>query len=140
LPTQNGHKYTGLAIGVAIGASIVFYLLYHFLFSFIVGAYASYDETFASGLGAFVLVVLGSNILAFSSGASVARKAFPKASVVGIFYGLATLLFALAAVAVLRELARSDGSWIVATVNVAIIAVTIFAVRVVLLSGTQKDG
>ena len=127
-------KHTGWAISVALAAAIFFYVLYRMLFTFVIGAYASYDPSFATGFGALVLLVFGSNVLSFLSGAIVARRAFPQASAVGLFYGLATLLVFLGVAAVVREMIRPDGSLIVASVNVAVIAITIFAVRVYLLS------
>jgi len=131
--TQQGQKHTGLAFGVAVGASAFFYLVYQSLFTFIIDVYASYDPSFATGFGALFLV-LGSNVLAFLSGVVVARRAFPRANAAGLFYGLATLLVVLGAVSVLRELGRPDGTWVVALINTVTIAITIFAIRTLLLS------
>ena len=130
---QQGQKHTGWAICVAVGAAALFYVVYQFLFALIIDVYASYDPSFATGFGA-LLFVLGSNVLAFLSGAIVARKAFPRANVAGLFYGLATLLVVLGVLAVSRELGRADGTWVIALINAVIIAVTIFAVRILLLS------
>ena len=134
LPIERSGKHTGWAIAVALVAAVFFYVGYRLLFTFIIGTYASYDSSFGAGFGALVLLVFGSNVLAFLSGAVVARKAFPSANVIGLFYGLATLLVALGAVAVLREIGGPDGNWVVAAVNVIVIAMTIFAVRVYLFS------
>lgn len=131
--TQQGQKHTGLAIAVAVAAAVFFYIVYQSLFTFIIKVYASYDASFGTGFGT-LLFVLGSNVLAFLSGTVVARRAFPKANAAGLFYGIATLLVVLGAVSVLGELARPDGTWVVALINAAIIAITIFAVRMLLLS------
>jgi hypothetical protein len=130
---QQRPKHTGLAIGVAVTAAVFFYVAYQFLFTFIIKVYASYDASFATGFGA-LLLVLGSNVLAFLSGAVVARRAFPKANAAALFYGIATLLVVLGTVSVLGELARPDAAWVVALINAAAIAITIFAVRMLLLS------
>ena len=132
--TQQHGKNTGWAIIVAVIAAFFFYIAYWLLFTFVVGVYAAYDQSFSTSLGALVLVVFGSNVLAFASGAIVARKAFPRANPTGLFYGLATLLIALAAIMLLRELARPDWSWVVIAINVAVAAITIFVVRAFLLS------
>jgi len=129
---QRSGKHTGWAIAIAILAAVFFYVVYHLLFTFIIGAYASYDPSFATGFGALILLVFGSNVLAFLSGAVVARKAFPKANAIGLFYGLATLLVTLGAIAALREAGRPDGNWMIAAVNIIVIGITILAVRVYL--------
>src|SRR6266851_5343748 len=98
----NAGTHTGWAIAFSVVAAIFFYVIYQFLFALIIDAYASYDPSFATGLGALVLFVFGSNVLAFLSGAVVARKAFPKANTIGLFYGLATLLVAFAVLSVFR--------------------------------------
>jgi hypothetical protein len=129
----NGGKHTGWAIAVAVAAAAFFYGIYWLLFAFIIGAYASYDPSFATGFGALVLLGFGPNVLGLLSGATVARKAFPQANAAGLFYGFATLLVALTVLAVLREFGRPEGTWAVVAVNLVITAITIFAVRVLLL-------
>jgi hypothetical protein len=131
---QQDGKHTGWAIGLALAVTVLFYFVYRLLFGFVISAYASYDSSFASGLGALAFMGFGSNVLAFLSGVAVSRKVFPRASSVGLFYGIATLLVAFTALAVLTELGRSDGYWVVALINIAISAVTIVAVRLLLSS------
>jgi hypothetical protein len=127
-------KHTGWAIGLALAATAFFYIVYRLLFGFVISAYASYDPSFASGLGALAFMGFGSNVLAFLSGVVVSRRVFPRASIIGLFYGLATLLVVVTALAVLVELGRSDGHWIVALINIAISATTILAIRLLLFS------
>jgi hypothetical protein len=99
----------------------------------IIDGYGSYDPSFSTGFGALFLV-LGSNVFAFLSGVVFARMTFPRANAAGLFYGLATLLVVLGAVSVLRELGRPDGTWVVVLINTVTIAITIFAIRMLLLS------
>lgn len=130
---EQGGKRTGWAIAVALVATVFFYIVYGLLFEFIVQAYASYDPSFATGVGALVLLVFGSHVLAFVSGATLAHRVFPQASATGLFCGLTTLLVFFAAMSVMREAVQADGSWIAAAVNVTVVAITIFALRLLLL-------
>jgi hypothetical protein len=132
-PIQQGGKNTGWAIGVAVGAAVFFYIVYQLLFRFVIGAFASYDPSFATGFGALTLLVFGSNVLAFLSGAVVSRRIFPKSNTAGLFYGLATLLVTLTVLSVLLEMVRPDGTWLAAIITVVVNAITILAVRVFLL-------
>ena len=126
---------TGWATFVAILFAFAFYLLYRILFTFVIAAYANYDPSFATGIGALVLLTFGTNALGFLSGAAVARKIFPRANAHSMYYGLATFLVVLTAISVLAEMARYDGTWFVALVNVVVTIVTIFVLKLFLASG-----
>ncbi len=132
-PEQDAPQHTGWAILTAIALSLVFYALYRMLFTFVVGIYASYDPRFASGLGALVLVVFGSNILGFLSGTVVARRLFTRASGIGLFYGLATALVIICLISILTEMGRYDWSLVAVAVNLLITGISIMVVKITLL-------
>lgn len=127
------NRHTGWAILFALIGSIIFYVIYRILFTFVIAAYASYDSGFGSGLGALVFLVFGSTALGCMSGAVIARKLFPRANSIGLFYGLSSLLVVSGVLSVFVELSRYDYSWPVIAINVAVIAVSIFLVRFVLI-------
>lgn len=127
------HRHTGWAILFALIGSIIFYVIYRILFTFVIAAYASYDPRFGSGLGALVLLVFGSTALGCLSGTVVAQKLFPRASSIGLFYGLSSLLVVSGVLSTFVELNRYDYSWMVIAINIAVIAVSIFLVRFVLI-------
>ena len=131
--TSTESKYTGWAIALALIATIFFYLIYQFLFLLIVYSYASYDRSFATGLGALLLLVIGSNVLASMSSMIVTHKVFPKADRAGLFYGVATTLALLTCFGVAKELNQEDGNWVPMVVQIITLVLSVLAMRVVLL-------
>lgn len=113
-------RNTGLAIVISVVATIVFYVLYKLMFTLFVSFYASYDPSFSSGLGALILIVFGSNVLAFVSGAAVSRQFFPRASSHGVFYSLSSLIVMLALVSIISELSRPNSSIVIILLHILI--------------------
>lgn len=127
------HKRTGWAIAVAIALSFVFYVIYRMLFSLVVSVYASYDPSFGVGLGAFVLLGPGANVLSMLSGAATVKSFFKKANMIGVYYGMATFMVVIGVIQILREAARPDASLLVVIVLLITIAAAIIATRFVLI-------
>jgi hypothetical protein len=126
-------KNTGWAIFVSVFLAFAFYFIYRVLFTFVIASYAKYDPSFASGIGALIFMVFGTNVLAFMSGSIIAKRLFPKASRTGMFYGLATLLVVIGAMAILNEMSQNDPSIIVISSNLIVLAVTVFVLKITLL-------
>lgn len=133
-PEAEKDQNTGWAIVSAIGLSLVFYIVYIILFSFVVAAYAAYDRSFATGFGALVLLGLGPNVLAMLSGAATAKTLFKRANKSGMFYGMATFMVVVGGLQIAGELSRPDASWIVVVILSVTIAVSIIAIRFVLIN------
>lgn len=130
-PEKN--KNTGWAIVTSIGLSVVFYVVYRILFSFVVAAYATFDPSFSSGLGALILLGPGPSVLAMLSGAVTAKTLFKRANNVGLFYGMSTFMVVMGGLQTIVELGRPDSSWVVVIILLVTIVASIIAVRVVLI-------
>lgn len=133
------YKNTGWAILVTFVAWAIFYTLYRILFTFVVAAYAKYDPSFATGIGALILLVFGTNILGILSAVIVTLKIFPRANQTGMFYGISSLIIILGGYSIIKEFTRYDSSWFVVILNVVIILASITVVRFLLLSGNVLE-
>jgi hypothetical protein len=117
----------------------VFYVVYKILFGILLELYAGYDRSFSRGLGALVLMVFATNVLGFMSGAITARKIFPAANPDGMFYGLSTFLIIMGVLQVVSDMSRYGSSLAVIIINAIVIALSIAAVRAVLLKPTGES-
>lgn len=131
-------RRTALAIIFAIFAMVPFYALYWVLFGYVILMYAHYDASFASGIGAFVFLAFGTNVLGTISGAAVTKWLFPSASAARVYYGLSIILIAMGVFMVGREMMSREGSMIVAGINIAIFAAAIFALKLLLRPGKTR--
>ena len=123
------YKNTGLAIFSAASIAILFFIIYRALFAFIVSIYSSYNPSFGYGIGAFILIVLGSNIFSFLSATACVKKLFPLANMDGIFYGLASLLVFMLLINIVSELNRNDYSLLNIFIQGLVVGLTIYAIR-----------
>ena len=135
----NKFKRTGLSIIVGFALAICFYLLYKLFFGWVVSLYASYDPSFGTGLGALILGILAPNVLGFFSAAIVTKRIFPHANRVILFYGLTVIIAVMCLAVALVELQRSDPSFLYLLVISLILALTIFSMKLVLITEDERN-
>lgn len=133
------YKRTGLAIFSSTIIAIVFYIVYRALFTFIVSIYSSYDPSFGHGIGALILIVLGSNIFSFLSASACVKQLFPLANMDGIFYGLASLLVFMLLINIMAELNRNKYSFLVISIQFLVVILTIYAIRFPLKNNIDNE-
>jgi hypothetical protein len=123
---------TALAIVAAAIAMTLFYYVNRVLFDFVVAAYKFYDPSFVAGIGAIVFMGLGTNTLGTIFGVAVTKRIFPRASSRGVYYGLSTIIIISGLTFLEQKATSSDGKLAIAWINFAIIAVTIYALKLFL--------
>ena len=137
-PQVRPGRNTGWAIVVAIVFSFIFYLIYNVLFTLVVGMFATHEPRFATGLGAWILLVVAPNVLGFLSGAVTATALFKQANKLGLFYGIVTFLIIVGGLLITSALIASDQSWYRVVSYAVTIAITITMLRVVLSAGKDQ--
>jgi hypothetical protein len=133
------YKKTGLAIFSSTIIAIFFYIIYRALFTFIVSIYSIYNPSFGNGIGALILIVLGSNIFSFLSASACVKKIFPLANMDGIFYGLASLLVFMLLISIMFELNKNDYSLLVILIQCLVVGLTIYAIRFPLTNNISSE-
>jgi ABC-type transport system involved in cytochrome c biogenesis permease subunit len=133
--TQNGAEdsaakapeRTGLAIATALIAAIAFNFAYSMLFgslASLLAGNAGDDSLWGAGISA--LVAFATNFLSCLSAAAVAKRLFPRANFMQMFYAfVALLLFGGVAIALRESMDPAGSILVVVGIYAVIIAVTI---------------
>ena len=133
LANQKKYKYTWLAILLSIVASALFYVLYKYVFTFFVEAFAEYDTSYATGIGAFILIAVAPSLIGSLSGVIVAMSIFKSANPDGVFYTISTLLVLGSAMTAISAFINEDIPTLFTPVPLIIAAATIYVIRLYLV-------